>query len=253
MKKFALPMGVLAILIAGVLLLMNQKEEVVPTADNEKVVSDVQTEGDNVSEVSKETEKTNEKKIDSNETNKIIVETVSNDAKTEEPKIELNGYTLPPVPDKKLNDSTLLGIDNNFDGPNGIRDDLEIEILQSYSSDPKVVEGFFAYVRSDALDFKIMQEDIFTDEIYEDISRRSTLATGCRGKVLDESNFTEPNTLDSYNIALDFENKTNNTFIRENNTKQFFSRLNGQVFLARPVSDEECEAFFEETKNYDLY
>lgn len=245
MKRFALPMGVLAIIIAGVLFFTNQKEEVVPTADNEIVVSDIQTEGDNVSEVSREEGKINE--------NKIIAETVSNDAKTEGPRVELNGYTLPPVPDKKLNDSTLLGIDNNFDGPNGVRDDLEIEILQSYSSDPKVVEGFFAYVRSDALDFKIMQEGIFTDEIYEDISKRSSLSTGCRGKILDESNFTEPNTLDSYNIALDFENKTNNTFIRKNNTKQFFSRLNGQVFLARPVSDEECEAFFEETRNYDLY
>ena len=65
MKKFALPMGVLAILIAGVLLLMNQKEEVVPTADKEKVVSDVQTEDDNISEViiNKKTSKVSSKEV----------------------------------------------------------------------------------------------------------------------------------------------------------------------------------------------
>ncbi|WP_345992162.1 hypothetical protein [Sulfurimonas sp. HSL-1716] len=34
----------------------------------------------------------------------------------------VNGYALPPEPDKKLNDSTLLGIDFNN---NGIRDDVE--------------------------------------------------------------------------------------------------------------------------------
>ncbi len=69
MKRFALPMGGLVILIAGVLFFINQKEEVVPTADNEIVVSNVQTEGDNVSEVSREAEKTNEKsaKVDSGE------------------------------------------------------------------------------------------------------------------------------------------------------------------------------------------
>ena len=62
-------MGGLVILIAGVLFFINQKEEVVPTADNEIVVSNVQTEGDNVSEVSREAEKTNEKsaKVDSGE------------------------------------------------------------------------------------------------------------------------------------------------------------------------------------------
>ena len=69
MKKFALPMGVLAIIIAGALFFINQKEKVAPTADNEIVVSDTQTEDAKVSEVSKETEKTHEKsaKVDSDE------------------------------------------------------------------------------------------------------------------------------------------------------------------------------------------
>jgi len=89
MKRFALPMGGLVILIAGVLFFINQKEEVVPTADNEIVVSNVQTEGDNVSEVSREAEKTNEKsaKVDSGEVSeakevnneKVIINTLTGD------------------------------------------------------------------------------------------------------------------------------------------------------------------------------
>jgi len=40
-----------------------------------------------------------------------------------------NGHTLPPEPDKTLNDSTLLGIDTNN---NGVRDDVERWIYETY-------------------------------------------------------------------------------------------------------------------------
>ena len=87
MKKFALPMGVLAIIIAGVLFFMNQQEEVIPAADNEIVVSDTQAEDSKVSQVSSEKKQTNVKsaKVDSDEVNekkeldnkKVIVNTIT--------------------------------------------------------------------------------------------------------------------------------------------------------------------------------
>ncbi len=45
----------------------------------------------------------------------------------------VNGYTLPPEPDKTLNNATLLGVDSN---DNGIRDDVEIFIIKRYAQDP---------------------------------------------------------------------------------------------------------------------
>jgi hypothetical protein len=42
---------------------------------------------------------------------------------------EVDGYRLPPEPDKALNDSTLLGIDVN---DNGVRDDVERWIYETY-------------------------------------------------------------------------------------------------------------------------
>jgi hypothetical protein len=42
---------------------------------------------------------------------------------------EVNGHTLPPEPDKAVNDSTLLGIDSN---DNGVRDDVERWIYETY-------------------------------------------------------------------------------------------------------------------------
>ena len=43
--------------------------------------------------------------------------------------VVINGHTLPPKPDPKINNSTLLGIDSNN---NGVRDDVEIWIYQTY-------------------------------------------------------------------------------------------------------------------------
>ncbi len=41
----------------------------------------------------------------------------------------VNGHTLPPMPDEKINNSTLLGIDINN---NGVRDDVERWIYETY-------------------------------------------------------------------------------------------------------------------------
>jgi len=50
--------------------------------------------------------------------------------------IVINGYTLPPQPDETLNNSTLLGIDSNN---NGVRDDVEIYVLNKYKDHHKIV------------------------------------------------------------------------------------------------------------------
>ncbi|MDR2151458.1 MAG: hypothetical protein LBO72_01440, partial [Helicobacteraceae bacterium] len=48
----------------------------------------------------------------------------------------VNGFVLPPYPDPKINDSTLLGIDSNN---NGVRDDVERWLIFKYKDDHKIV------------------------------------------------------------------------------------------------------------------
>ena len=48
---------------------------------------------------------------------------------TKKEKEIINGYTLPPEPDPKINNSTLLGVDVN---KNGVRDDVERWIYKTY-------------------------------------------------------------------------------------------------------------------------
>ena len=50
--------------------------------------------------------------------------------------VVINGYTLPPMPDETLNNSTLLGIDSN---DNGVRDDVERYLLDKYKDHHKIV------------------------------------------------------------------------------------------------------------------
>lgn len=52
-----------------------------------------------------------------------------------EPEI-INGHPLPPEPDPKINNATLLGIDSNH---NGVRDDVERWLIMKYKDSHKIV------------------------------------------------------------------------------------------------------------------
>ncbi|GIT98512.1 hypothetical protein [Sulfurovum sp. TSL1] len=57
----------------------------------------------------------------------------------------INGYELPPEPDPKINNSTLLGIDSNN---NGVRDDVERYIIKTYSKEKITIEIGFQVARA---------------------------------------------------------------------------------------------------------
>jgi len=63
-------------------------------------------------------------------------------------KIDLSdvmGTNLPPVPDQKLNDSTIAGIDANN---NGIRDDVELAIFAKYPNSAKIRAAELQYAQA---------------------------------------------------------------------------------------------------------
>lgn len=65
---------------------------------------------------------------------KAKLNTVTSDAVSLNITWTVNGHTLPPEPDKTVNDSTLLGIDSNNDG---VRDDIERKVYATY---PKAIQ-----------------------------------------------------------------------------------------------------------------
>lgn len=57
----------------------------------------------------------------------------------------INGYILPPEPDPKINNSTLLGVDSNN---NGVRDDVERYIIKTYKDEKIAIEIGFQLARA---------------------------------------------------------------------------------------------------------
>ena len=58
---------------------------------------------------------------------------------------EVNGHILPPEPDPKVNNATLLGVDVN---KNGVRDDVERYILQTYGKEEITIQIGFQVARA---------------------------------------------------------------------------------------------------------
>jgi len=57
---------------------------------------------------------------------------------------DVMGKNLPPVPDQKLNDSTIAGIDAN---KNNIRDDVELAIFKNYPNSAKIRAAELQYAQ----------------------------------------------------------------------------------------------------------
>ena len=92
-------------------------------------------------------------------------------------KITLNdvmGKNLPPVPNQKLNDSTVAGIDANH---NNIRDDVELAIFQKYPNSAKIRAAELQYAQ--ALQSELTQ--VFNSDILVAAMKRDDKAYFCLG------------------------------------------------------------------------
>lgn len=100
-------------------------------------------------------------------------------AKIERRKITLDdvlGNNLPPKPDPKINDSTLAGIDAN---DNGIRDDVELAIFESYPNSPKIRAAIMQYAQA----LQLQLTEVFNSKTLVATIHKENFAYRCLGKV----------------------------------------------------------------------
>jgi len=129
-------------------------------------------------------------------------------SKPTKPKV-INGYTLPPEPDPKINNATLLGVDSNH---NGIRDDVERWIITHYAKDPKYPKTKTAialqYAKASQYIISHDPKHAYENKTYEIFDR----AMDCEGYTINtlikENNITG---VDIANIEMDF-NTFNDSF-----------------------------------------
>ena len=122
---------------------------------------------------------------------------------------EINGHRLPPEPDPKINNATLLGVDSNH---NGIRDDVERWIIVHYANDPKYPKTktviALQYAKASQYIISHDPEHAYENKTYEIFDR----AMDCEGYTINtlikENNITG---VDIANIEMDF-NTFNDSF-----------------------------------------
>jgi len=152
---------------------------------------------------------------------------------TTTPPTIVNGHTLPPEPDKALNDSTLLGIDVNN---NGVRDDVERWIYITYKDKhPIYVDIAMQAARGYK---KVLETPERAKEIHDEVNK----ATYCQGyykyfaEFYNEPILIQENAVDEY-----FRSKIYyNTKERYDAYEQYDTLLSGDSYTL--PKDEEKKA-----------
>ncbi len=95
---------------------------------------------------------------------------------------DVMGTNLPPVPDRKLNDSTIAGIDANN---NYIRDDVELAIFEKYPNSAKIRAAQLQYAQ--ALQLELTK--VYSSETLIPVIQKGDKAFNCFGYSLQDTSF----------------------------------------------------------------
>jgi len=149
----------------------------------------------------------------------------------------VNGHVLPPEPDKTLNDSTLLGIDSN---DNGVRDDVERYILQTYGKEEITIQIGFQVARAYNSVIEHPENAWETDKVL-------SAAQDCASYFSSFAEFfNEPILLDK-NIVVSkkFKSIMLNTRERIKNYLLYNQKLSGGIFASTPLDELKVKCKFD--------
>ncbi|MFV0482116.1 MAG: hypothetical protein ACK5LP_09040 [Campylobacteraceae bacterium] len=146
-----------------------------------------------------------------------------------EGNVVVNTYTLPPCPDKKLNDSTLLGIDTNN---NGVRDDVERWLITRYK-DHHAIATEIGFQLNRADQFMLANPDE-----WQEADKKISAAQNCNSYFRNyASDYNEPILIDhsiaTYNKLYNMIQFNTNQRIRA--YLQFDQKLSGGVYVSPKI------------------
>jgi len=142
----------------------------------------------------------------------------------------INGHALPPEPDPKINNSTLLGIDSNN---NGVRDDVEIWIYETYNH--PIERGIFmqsarAYNRIIVAPGKAKETKKYSDN-----------SVSCSTYWIFEHKPIPFDKYDFYAHRKELKLKQFNNIKRHIAYEKYQAELSGGVYPLLPTLKEKCE------------
>jgi len=159
---------------------------------------------------------------------------------TTQETVVINGYRLPPMPDKTLNDSTLLGIDSNN---NGVRDDVEIYLLKKYKDHHKIVSEI---ALQSGRAFQIVLEN---SENARETVKSKRAALFCNIYFMKDADYYGDNILiNDYITDYKYEELQLNTKDRIRAYLEYNHNLSGGVYRLMPVSKRKAQCDFNVTE-----
>ncbi len=154
---------------------------------------------------------------------------------------EVNGHTLPPEPDKTINDSTLLGIDINN---NDVRDDVERWIYKEYK-DKHPIHIDIAMQAGRA--YKLVLE---TPERAKEIHNKVSAALSCEAYYQIYAKYLNESLLVSKDIVTKYFRKSIyfNTIKRKNAYNQYDTLLSGDTYTIPKIEEKKSLCDFDINK-----
>jgi len=141
----------------------------------------------------------------------------------------IDGYTLPPEPDPKINNATLLGVDVNH---NGVRDDVERWIYHTYNH--PIERGIL--MQSARAYQKVIVDPSKAKETVKYINN----VTSCRFYWLDTNEYLSKK-YEYVHITKEMRKIQFNTVERHIAYERYNGKLSGGVYgLIQPIKDK-CE------------
>jgi len=142
----------------------------------------------------------------------------------------INGHTLPPEPDPKINNSTLLGIDSNN---NGVRDDVERWIYKTYKQPIEIgifMQSARAYNMVIVDPSKAKETKKYSDNV---VSCSAYWIFVHKPIPFDEYDF--------YDNKIELRKVQFNTVKRHMAYTRYEGELSGGIYPALPELKEKCE------------
>lgn len=157
----------------------------------------------------------------------------------------VNGHTLPPEPDKALNDSTLLGIDVN---DNGVRDDVERYIIIKEAKNPNFPKTWTVITLQFAWAWQKMigAPTIESRRFLEDVSACREYFIDKYTKYMNYQDYRSWRKVHSSLLGVDLEDKIFNTKERIQQRFKFNKACRGNIFDLRKAEISACHVNIDE-------
>jgi len=149
----------------------------------------------------------------------------------------INGYKLPPEPDAKVNNATLLGVDSN---DNGVRDDVERYIIQTYKDEKIAIEIGFQVARA----YNAVIED---PSNAEEVAKIMDASFDCESYFRNDADeFGDPIILkDRIMTSKQFKSIQLNTEARIRAYLEYNRNMSGSVYTATHADKEKEKCTFD--------